>query len=377
LPQDFVRCVECGHVFNAAFDYAAVPYADKPNRMFNRAPGWCEHLETVCREILTRLPERPVVVEIGHGDGHFLSALAEACPGGQYVGFDPHGSTGGPLAAVELRRALFVSDRHLPELRPDLLISRHVLEHLTDPLGFIQGLSFAAAWMGIQPTLYLEVPCIDRALETGRTVDFYYEHNSHFSTASFARMLSRCAVRTERVGHGYGGEVVYAFVRLGADADQIGRARAALAFRDRARVSLATIRWQLEDLYAAGRSVAIWGGTGKSAAFMAQVGADATRFPLVVDSDPDKVGTFVPGTGQEIRFRDWLVSHPVDIVIIPPQWRARDIVREMGRCGIGGVTVLIEFEGRLVDYFTDPHPYREDLSAPAGASADEACLSSA
>src|SRR4051794_21112071 len=36
LPLTFVRCVECGHVYNSAFDYAQVPYSQKPNLMFNR-----------------------------------------------------------------------------------------------------------------------------------------------------------------------------------------------------------------------------------------------------------------------------------------------------------------------------------------------------
>lgn len=33
-------------------------------------------------------------------------------------------------------------------------------------------------------------------------------------------------------------------------------------------------------------------------------GMDAKRFPLVVDSDLNQAGTFVPGMGQPIRFRD-------------------------------------------------------------------------
>jgi hypothetical protein len=98
--------------------------------------------------------------------------------------------------------------------------------------------------------------------------------------------------------------------------------------------------------------VAIWGGTGKSAAFMCRYGVDAKRFPLVVDSDPAKVGTFVPGTGQEIRFRDWLLTNDVDVVVIPPQWRAADIVAEMKSAGIAVGRVLIEHQGGLVE-FTD------------------------
>ena len=83
-----------------------------------------------------------------------------------------------------------------------------------------------------------------------------------------------------------------------------------------------------------GVRVAIWGGTGKSAAFINRYGLDRLRFPIVVDSDFAKVGTFVPGTGQEIRSRDWLKENPGAVVIIPPQWRALDIVLEMERAGI-------------------------------------------
>ena len=364
LPLDFVRCVECGHVFNAAFDYAAVPYTDRPNRMFNRAPGWGEHLLMVRNEMLRRLPAAPVVVEIGHGDGHLLTDLAQARPAGRYVGFDPHGAAETRHPAVELRRALFVPACDVAELSPDLIVSRHVMEHLTDPLGFIQQLAFAAAWAKIEPTLYLEVPCIDRAIETGRTFDFYYEHNSHFTTTSFTRMLSRCGVTGQGIAHGYGHEVIYAFVCLAPGRAQIATAHAALAFRDQARRSRARLRAQMDALAASGLSVAIWGGTGKAAAFIVQAGADADRFPLVVDSDADKVGTFVPGTGQEIRFRDWLHTHRVDVVIVPAHWRARDIVREMAACDITCDAILIEYGGCLVDYFTGSHPYRDTSTTP-------------
>lgn len=363
LPLDFVSCVDCGHVYNQAFTYENVPYTSKPNLMFNRGVFWSDHLQDVQAQILDYLPDAPVVVEIGYGDGFFLKALAQARPAGRYVGFDPHGATSDD-PAVDLRQALFEPARHVAELRPDLIISRHVLEHLTNPLGFVQQLSFAAACLRITPVLYIEVPCIDRSLQSGRIVDFYYEHNSHFTTRSFTRMLSRCAVAGYSVGHGYEGEVVYGFVRLGGCPEQVGAARAALAFHAGAERARHTIARQLEALHASGARVAIWGGTGKSAAFIHRYGLDAARFPLVVDSDIQKVGTFVPGTGQEIRFRDHLQDHPVDVVIIPPQWRAHDIIAEMARHGIAVGTVLIEHAGRLVDYYREPHPYPMGVPCP-------------
>lgn len=374
LPLDFVSCIDCGHVWNDAFDYRDVPYTDKPNLMFNRGTLWSDHLKSMRRVMLEHLTDTPTVVEIGHGDAQYLAALSTARPGGRFVGFDPNGAASAEGYDIELRQALFDPRIHLSELNPDLIMSRHVLEHLTDPLGFVQQLSFAAACGGIEPLLYLEVPCIDRAVETRRTVDFYYEHNSQFTTTSFTRMLQRCAVTIESIGHGYDGEVIFGFVRLGGRFAQVMNAGTARSFQTFTTHARAEVARQLDEIAASGKRVAIWGGTGKSAAFIHQHGADAARFPLVVDSDADKAGTFVPGTGQEIQFRDVLLTQPVDVIVVPPQWRARDIVAEMRRVGIEVADVLIEHEGRLIDFRHDPHPYPRD-TAPAPAQPDAATVS--
>ncbi len=356
LSLDFVRCVNCGHVYNQAFDYADVPYSEKPNLMFNRGTHWSAFLEGQQRAILSDLPDRPVVIEVGHGDGSFLAALHEKRPEGRYIGFDPHGASQGHNHIV-FRQELFEPSLHLEELHPNLIITRHVLEHLTNPLGLLQRTSFAAALLNLSPLVYIEVPCIDAAIRNRRTVDFYYEHSSQFTTRSFTTMLEKAADEIIEVGHGYDGEVVYGFARLGTTISSVRIANEARGFDLDSQTALKEISAQLAALAAKGDPVAVWGGTGKSAAFMCRYGMDTERFPLVVDSDVAKVGTFVPGTGQEIRFRDWLLSYPVKTIVIPPQWRAKDISREMADVGISAEQVLIEHKGRLIDFFKDPHPY--------------------
>ncbi|HLX36739.1 MAG TPA: methyltransferase domain-containing protein [Candidatus Binataceae bacterium] len=369
LPVNFVRCVECGHVYNPAFDYAQVPYSDKPNLMFNRGATWSQFIEDTIDSMLREVRDNPTIVEIGHGDGSLIGALAEVRPEGRFVGFDPHGATC-TNGNLELRAALFEPEKHLAELRPDLVISRHVLEHLNSPLAFLQRIAFAAARLGREQLAYFEVPCVDRALETGRTVDFYYEHNSQFSTQSFRKMLSRCGATINSVGHGYGGEVIFGFVTLGGQQRRLVVADEARAFCDAADAGLKKIGDQLAELARDSESVVVWGGTGKSAAFINRYSLDRERFPIVVDSDAAKVGTFVPGTGQEIRSRDWMIKHPDAVVIIPPQWRALDIVLEMEAAGIAFKRVLIEHEGALIDYFADAHPYDLGKFAPHRQIAD-------
>lgn len=358
LHLDYVRCVSCGHVYNPQFDYRNVPYTEKPNLMFNRGSSWSEFLDELRTTMIGQLPQNPVVVEIGYGDGSFLSALAQVRPDGRYVGFDPHGATPSNTT-IEFRADLFQPTEHLAELKPDLIISRHVLEHLVNPLGFLQQMSFCSSSIGISPTVFLEVPCIDAAISGRRTVDFFYEHSSQFTTESFSRMLSLATRDILEIGHGYEGEVVFGFAKLGMPGNALAHANEAQAFRRDTQVGLASIGKTLDALHASGKKVAIWGGTGKSAAFMCRYGVDALRFPLVVDSDKDKVGTFVPGTGQEIQFRDCLLNEKIDVVIIPPQWRAADIIFEMAQTGIVVDQVLIEHYGQMVDFHIDEHPYQK------------------
>ncbi len=363
LPLSFLRCVDCGHVSNCRFEYSEVPYSEKPNLMFNKGAVWTEHLRHIRDLILDHIGEEPVVVEVGCGEGHLLRALAEKRPAGRYIGFDPSNAINTENGLIEGRRELFDPSRHLAELRPDLIISRHVLEHLMNPLGFVQAISFAASWENIETQLLIEVPCIDQVIDRGRTVDFFYEHNSNFTTLSLERLLARCASEVKIVARSFNDEVVYGLAHFRRRDAQVQFATEAVKFSNRSIRHRQTIRADVDELAAAGKRVAIWGGTGKAATFINQFGLDAQRFPLVVDSDLEKAGTYVPGMGQEILFRDFLIQYPVETIVIATQWRAGDIVAEIERHGIPYRTILLEHEGRLVDYFADAHPYRKGSQA--------------
>ena len=101
---------------------------------------------------------------------------------------------------------------------------------------------------------------------------------------------------------------------------------------DNARDSIAR---ELAAWLTTGLRVAIWGSATESAAFLETHGLDAHRF-------------LVPGTGQPTS--DWLLDHPVDIILIPCPWRAADIVREIDAARITYEGILIPHQGHLVDF---------------------------
>lgn len=355
-PHDFVQCPQCSHVWNRSFSYDAIPYEKNPNRMFNTGSIWKGHLAATRDLVLAHLSGSPTVVDVGCGEGHFVRGLSEARSGnGRFLGFDPNVTPESGIG-VEFQARYFKPLVDIPAVAPDVVIMRHVLEHLTDAAAFVDQLAWGASQIDKPVLFFAETPCIDRVFETNRLADFFYEHPSQFTTASFRALMERGG-QVEVLSHGYDGEVIYALVRLNISKARMGSANSAAAFVNRADQSRLQIRAQINGLAKRGERVAIWGGTGKGAAFIHQFGIDADRFPIVVDSDPDKVGTFVPGTGQQIQFRDLLKSAPIDIIIIPTQWRAKDIVAEMDREGIRASQILIEHQGELIDFRLGSHPY--------------------
>jgi hypothetical protein len=354
-PHDFMQCPSCSHVWNRSFNYDVIPYEKNPNRMFNAGGIWKGHLAQTGAELLAHLPPNPVVVEIGCGEGHFVRGLSHACnQKGRFVGFDPNGSEG-TGDGVEFYARLFDPLVDMAAFQPDVIIIRHVLEHLTHPALLIEQLAWGSAYLDKPCLLFAEVPCIDRVFETGRLADFFYEHVGQFTTDSFTKLMQRAGL-VDTIAHGYNGEVIYGITKLNVNGKV--NAQKTHRFAQGTVQSRIKIREQLGQLANEGLNVVIWGGTGKAATFIHQFNADAKRFPLVVDSDPDKMNTYVPGTGQEIVFRDVLKGKKIDVVIVPPQWRVNEVIAEMARENIVAGRVLIEHNGSLIDFHQDDNPYR-------------------
>lgn len=358
LPMRFLQCVDCSHVWNDKFSYSEIPYVKNPSRMFNQGINWQGHLKKTRDLIFSRLPTCPTLIDIGCGDGHFVRGLAEVKNyEGRFIGFDPNVSEESGQG-IEFYSKLFDPSRDIPIYAPDVLIIRHVLEHLTDPLDILNGAALAATIQEKPMWLFAEVPSIERVFETGRISDFFYEHFSHFTARSFKNVLGKVG-QIEVFDEGYDREVIFGLVRLGIDDSKKEKIRLANSFNKRALKSQKDIKEDLKNLIYKKQKVVIWGGTGKAAAFINFFEVDSDRFPVVVDSDELKVGTYVPGTGQEIKSVATLESSKIDVVIVPTAWRSRDIIQEMKRKKIFASKVLIEHKGRLIDFLLDDHPYRE------------------
>ena len=142
-PVRLDYCVPCGFVYNAVFEPDRMKYGRGYENDLSVSPHFCAYATEVAEELVQRhhLHDRDII-EIGCGDGHFLRLI---CDMGENrgIGFDPSYSTSRAPVGGHGSRVEIVADTYSPPYRhcpADMICCRHVLEHIHDPLGFLQGI---------------------------------------------------------------------------------------------------------------------------------------------------------------------------------------------------------------------------------------------
>ena len=82
-----------------------------------------------------------------------------------------------------------------------------------------------------------------------------------------------------------------------------------------------------------GRRAVIWGAGSKGVAFLTTLGL-REEIPYTVDINPHKQGTFMAGTGQEIKAPAFLQEYKPDVVIVMNPIYRNEIQQELKRMGL-------------------------------------------
>ncbi len=259
---DLVLCERCGLLWNRAFDEELTAYSPAYENSLHFSPAFQTFARSLAADLVQRYDLHDTsVVEIGAGSGDFLAMVCEL-GGNRGIGYDPSHdpdrAVPGPVDVVA---------EHYPIDRPvdaRLVCSRHVLEHVTEPVPLLEGVR-GSLDPARDTVVYLEVPDATFMLTQPAVWDLIYEHCTYFSEPTLNALCSRAGFKTLRSGRSFGDQ--YLWVEAGAgepraeypSPDEIAALTAAAdGFGDHLRSMIDEWDRRLERMAQDG-PVAVWG----------------------------------------------------------------------------------------------------------------------
>jgi SAM-dependent methyltransferase len=318
---NLMLCKECGFIFNNAFELSKLSYGEDYDNSQLFSPYFREYTERLAKYLIY---ERDIkncrIVEIGCGKGIFLRSLVEAEDAGNSgFGFDP--SYIGPTSDLG-GRLKFEKNYYGPEyadISADVVIGRHVIEHVPDPLGLLRTIGQALA-KSPNARVFFETPCVEWILRNQVIWDFFYEHCSYFTAESLTTAFEASGFKVDRVQDVFQKQYLWLEAIISTEKLEVTKNPGSILYlAQQFAVSENNLKrdllTRLREIAAKGK-IAVWGAGAKGVTFANLIDPECRLIDCLVDLNPNKQEHYVPGTGHPILSYEELANRGVKTVIL-------------------------------------------------------------
>lgn len=250
------------------------------------------------------------LLEVGCGDGSFLQHAASTI---SYVlGIEPSR----PFYELAKSRGLSVMNTYMTQEVADQIddlfdsfVSRQVFEHLPNPL---EVLLCTKRLLKPGAVGLIEVPNGYRALRNSLFYEIFPDHVNYYSVNSLVHLASSAGFNVISCNEAFNGHYLELWLRN--DPDICDRLSHMPVIKSQIcnSISLFCNAAALAD-----QKICIWGCGAKTMSIIPGLSRESLSvIDCIVDSDPHKVGLFVPNTSIQIVAFDEIKSSPVDKILI-------------------------------------------------------------
>lgn len=292
---NLVQCPRCGMVFNKSFESAQVVYDELYDNCRSNSPKYHEHLNAVVSYCSGFLTCQSTVVEIGCGNGDFLKSLSDAtlCKAEgydlAYQGEEQYGEN--------VRFHSKYCDRSEP---CDMLIIRHVLEHIPHPNKFIKDL-LGLGMIKEGTHLIIEVPNFQWIIDKGTFFDITYEHCNYFFADTLTTLLNVSGFNEISTINNLFNNQYLLNHSCFVSSDNTPAIKYPASMVTTPLSTFEFTRTRLSTQIASHTTTAVWGASGKGVVFLSQLPPDVCKkIQFVVDINPAKQKKFVPLSGHKV-----------------------------------------------------------------------------
>lgn len=275
-----------------------------------------KHVEEFARQIAARLPSSARILEIGCGDGYLIRAL-RGMGFMNVTGIDPsHSTKVKPIEGADIYAGYFPRDlpHSLGQQAYDLVVCRHVLEHIEDPRTFVHQIRHVLAPQG---EVWVEVPDLESTIRKNMWSNLYQLHCNYFTSASLDLLLGdydfRC-IQSEVVDV-FGGSLFHRYSRGAATLYSASADTRKL--RSSFAVGLNTYRQTLASFAKRLPSGTVgYGAAERTAVTLGHEPELISKIGMLCDANSLIHGRYLAGTNLEIKHPSSLKSSPPSAVVL-------------------------------------------------------------
>ncbi len=337
-------CPRCALLYNMDFDASLVEYNVAYENSLHGSPRFQAYAEELAAKLISdcQLNEKDIV-EIGCGKGEFLALL---CRDGANRGHGFDASYDGRVDEIAGDHVAITRDYYSEvygDQPADLILSRHVLEHIETPAEFVRTILLAAEKARCQH-VFTEVPDGMWTLRDLGIWDIIYEHCSYFTAPCLERLFKDNGFSPQAATSAFGGQ----FLCLMADRQPDSKAEdqpdalvsavnevstLVSGFAAHYKQKIAEWETRLAELNAAGKRVGVWGIGSKGVTFL-NVVSGADKILVSVDINAMKLGKHVPGTGHQVQGPESVVDEKIDVVLVMNPLYRDEIAEQIKGLGV-------------------------------------------
>lgn len=308
---DIGICENCGAIFNSEFDNNKISYSENYDNSQSYSAFFVEHMDKILKLIMDNVDhEIEHILEIGCGKGAFLRLLYEKT-GVVCAGYDP--SYVGEAYPTSDHNLCFIKENFYGqnEYLNDIVIMRHVIEHVQNPVEMFNLVYSALAEDGI---FYIETPALEWILENNVLFDFTYEHCSYYTAYTLGLLLSRAGFVVKNLEYSFNGQYLSVIAQKASLQLNILKMRLQ-KFEVEKSIKVEAVREFIKKINESGKT-AFWGAAGKGVECCIMFDRDCRLISCVVDINPNKCGCFIPVTGHPIISPKELISNAIKNIIV-------------------------------------------------------------
>jgi SAM-dependent methyltransferase len=333
------RCPRCGFITNTVFNDATRQLTARYEASQACSPTFGKFARELARNWIDRYQLKGKrILEIGCGRGEFISMMCDMAGAGGW-GVDPIVDPSRSTTRVQ-----FLADKfgpHLKGIDADFIVCRHTLEHIPEVHAFLSEVR-AAAGDRRDVVVAIEVPDTLRVLNEAAFWDIYYEHCSYFDEDSLATAMTAVGFELISSRLEYAGQYLIVEARPPIGTTCVppisGNAAAIPEFVQRCGNK---IGFWINALRQVSKRTVVWGAGSKAVGFLTTLGV-RDEVIAVVDINPAKHGTFLPGSGHEIIAPDRLREIRPDRVIVMNPIYLDEIGRSIAQMGLSAQLIALE-----------------------------------